>query len=684
MQASLLVELLTEELPPKSLARLSQTFCEVLSANLEQEGFLTRHSAARAFATPRRLAVSITGVLDKAADQALEITGPSANAPPQAVTGFAKKHGVAVDELAQLDTPKGRVFACRKLVQGAQLDAILALKVEDALKRLPVAKTMRWGDGEAQFVRPVHGLVMMHGARAVPGTVLGVPASSTTHGHRFMALGPIALENADEYEARLRDDGMVIADFATRRAQIEHQLRSEAKRTGAELGEFAGLLEEVTALVEHPSVYVGAFDAGFLEVPQECLILTMRQNQKYFPLFDASGRLLPKFLIVSNMRVADPRRIIDGNQRVVRPRLEDARFFFNQDRKRRLESRVPELAKVVYHGKLGSQLERTERLQLLAGRVARALGADAMAAERAAWLSKADLLTGMVGEFPELQGVMGRYYALHDGEAAEVADAIEAHYLPRFAGDRVPQAPISCAVALADKLCSLAGFFGIGEQPTGEKDPYGLRRAALGVIRIVVENRLALALNGLVSDAFAVFDGQIGDAHAELETFIFERFAGYLKDRGFSTLQVDAVLSQRPVRIGLVPRQLEAVKAFEALPQAESLAAANKRVANILRQAATKGESYAKADRAALQEPAEVELFDALQKASSAAEKLFEQGDYTGYLKTFAVLKAPVDAFFDKVMVMVEQDALRRNRLALLADLRQAMNRVADISRLAA
>ena len=419
-------------------------------------------------------------------------------------------------------------------------------------------------------------------------------------------------------------------------------------------------------------------------MPQECLILTMRQNQKYFPLFDASGRLLPKFLIVSNMRVSDPRHIIDGNQRVVRPRLEDARFFFNQDRKTRLEARVPQLAKVVYHNKLGNQLERVERIQLLSGRIARALGADVGLSERAAWLCKADLLTGMVGEFPELQGVIGRYYARHDGEPVEVADAIEAHYLPRFAGDRVPQAPISCVVALADKLVALAGLFGIGEQPTGEKDPFGLRRAALGVIRIVVENQLPLSLDRLVNDAFAVFNGKIGDAGTELQTFAFERFAGYLREQGFSTLQVDAVLSQLPVQISRVPSQLEAVKAFQALPEAESLAAANKRVANILRQAAAKGETYGKVARADLKEPAEISLFDALQTASAAAGRLFESGDYAGYLKTFAVLKAPVDVFFDKVMVMVEEDSLRRNRLALLADLRQAMNRVADISRLAA
>lgn len=683
MEASLLIELLTEELPPKSLLRLADAFAEHVVSELVKHGLKDRDPKYRTFATPRRLALLVTGVRAKAPESAHSVEGPPSS-NQKAVEGFARKHKLSPDSLERRQTAKGEIVVANFAVPGVELESVLAQIVEQALSKLPVPKMMRWGDGEVQFVRPVHGLVMLHGARVVPGAVLGVAASSTTHGHRFMGIGSIALSSADEYEARLRDDGMVIADFAVRRAEIERQLRSEAKRLGAELGEFEDLLDEVTALVEHPSVYLGAFDAAFLEVPQECLILTMRQNQKYFPLFDVSGRLLPKFLIVSNMRVADPHHIIDGNQRVVRPRLEDARFFYDQDRKTRLETRVPRLAKVVYHNKLGSQLERVERIQLLAGRIARALGVDAGLAERAAWLCKADLVTGMVGEFPELQGVMGRYYALNDNEPGDVADAIEGHYLPRFAGDRLPQGPIACSVALADKLVALAGLFGVGDQPTGEKDPYGLRRAALGVIRIMVENQLPIALNGVVNDAFVVFNGQIGDAHADLETFIFERFSGYLRDQGFSTLEVDAVLSQRPVQVSRVPQQLEAVRAFQALPEAESLAAANKRVANILRQAAAKGESYIKAEREELREPAEIALFDALQGASGTADRLLERSDYAGYLKTFAVLKAPVDAFFDKVMVMVEQDALRRNRLALLADLRQAMNRVADISRLAA
>ena len=670
MAAALLIEILTEELPPKSLRRLAEAFRDRLLGDLAKAQLAPRDAAARSYSTPRRLAVLIPDVATAGQDRDTEVTGPSAKAPVQAIEGFAKKHGVSVASLERRATPKGEVVVARVKVKGQVLDEVLASLVEDALKSLPIPKVMRWGDGDAQFVRPVHGLVMLHGKRVVPGKVLGMESTSQTHGHRFMGKGKLALADAGEYEAKLRDDGMVIADFAVRRAEIERQLKAEAARQSASLGGYEDLLDEVAALVEHPSVYVGAFEPSFLEVPQECLILTMRQNQKYFPLFDGAGKLLPRFLIVSNMKLADPRHIVGGNERVVRPRLEDARFFYNQDRKVRLESRVPSLAKVVYHNKLGSQLDRVMRIQTLSGQIARSLNADAAAAERAAWLSKADLLTGMVGEFPELQGVMGRYYALNDGEPRAVADAIEAHYRPRFAGDRLPEGEVACAVALADKLDALAGMFGIGQQPTGEKDPFGLRRAALGVIRILVERKLPLSLHELAPQA-------------DLQTFIYERFAGTLKEQGFSTLQVDAVLSQRPARLDVVPQQLEAVKAFETLPEAESLAAANKRVANILRQAASKGESFGATERRELQEPAEISLFDALQKATGSANQLFERGDYAGYLKTFAVLKDPVDAFFDKVMVMAEQKGLRQNRLALLADLRKAMNRVADISKLA-
>ena len=602
-------------------------------------------------------------------------------AKPEAVTGFARKFGLTVDALKKQPTPKGEVYVARYATKGAILSEVLAQKVEDALQALPIPKVMRWGSGDAQFVRPVHGLMMLHGSRVVPGKVLGLESGNRTRGHRFMGAAEIVLGNAEEYEKKLLDEGKVLADFEKRKAEIDRQLQAEAKKQNASLGEHQALLDEVAALVEHPSVYVGEFDKAFLGVPQECLILTMRQNQKYFPLFDASGKLLSKFLIVSNMKVADPQHIVAGNQRVVRPRLEDARFFFNQDRKQRLEERIPQLARVVYHNKLGSQLERVERIKLLTGKIARLLGADVLQAERAAELGKADLLTGMVGEFPELQGIMGRYYALHDGEPRGVADAIEQHYRPRFAGDKLPEAPIASAAALADKLDALAGLFSIGEQPTGDKDPFGLRRAALGVVRIVVENLLKLSLWDLVSAAFEPFKGK---AQTDLQMFFTERMRSYFQERGYSTNEVEAVLSLNPIAIALIPKQLEAVRAFSALPEAASLAAANKRIANILRQAETKGEVFAGADVSALKEPAEISLFEALQAASRSAKPLFDSGNFAGYLKTFASLKSPVDSFFDTVMVMADDKRLRENRLALLNDLRKAMNRFSDISKLAA
>src|SRR6266496_4399302 len=453
--ASLLVELLAEELPPKSLSLLSRFFGDEVGNRLSRYQLKLRVPDWRVFATPRRLAVLVPDVLAVAEDRSTEVPGPSIKAPPEAVAGFARKNGVDVAALEQRDTPKGMVYFAHTTLKGASLNCVLA--------------------------------------------------SNTTSGHRFMGAASIRLANADEYEARLLKDGRVIADFAARKSEIDKQLQAEARRQKARLGEYQDLLEEVTALVEFPAVYAGEFDASFLEVPQECLILTMRQNQKYFPLFASDGKLLPKFLIVSNMRVDDPRPIVSGNERVVQPRLEDARFFLNQDRKIRLEARVPQLAKVVFHNKLGSQLERMQRIKLLAGEIARSLRADAMQAERAAELSKADLPAAMVGEFPELQGVMGRYYALHDGEPREVADAIEQHYRPRFAGDKLPEGPIACTVALADKPDTLAGLFSIGEQPTGDKDPFGLRRAALGVLRIIIENQLPLSLRDLVNAAFGPF-----------------------------------------------------------------------------------------------------------------------------------------------------------------------------------
>jgi glycyl-tRNA synthetase beta chain len=666
MKATLLVEILTEELPPKSLRALSEAFATKLTTELGKAG-LSSVQSGKTFATPRRLAVLIPDVAQEAPDRESELTGPSTKAPEQAVAGFARKAGVESTRLERRTTPKGEIYVARVKAKGAVLAEVLPGLVEEALKSLPIPKVMRWGAGDAQFVRPVHGVVTLHGERVIAGKVLDVAAGRETSGHRFLGAARISLKSADEYEKRLAGEGVVMPDFAARRAEIERQLKETAAREGGGLGQYADLLDEVTALVEHPSVYTGKFDAGYLAVPQECLILTMRQNQKYFPLFDASGRLQPKFLIVSNMRVADPRHIVGGNERVVRPRLEDARFFYDQDRKRRLESRVPELARVVYHNKLGTQLERVERIQLLSGRIARDLKIDPVVTERAAWLAKADLLTGMVGEFPELQGVMGRYYALHDGEPPEVADAIEAHYRPRFAGDRLPEHPVSCAVALADKLDALGGLFGIGQVPTGDKDPFGLRRAALGVIRILAERRLELSLRDYVRDS-------------ALESFIYERARGYFQEQGYSANEVEAVLAQRPQRLDLVPRQLEAVRAFARLPEAESLAAANKRIGNILKQASAVRADF---DMALLVLPEEKALASAFKLLQGSVEKAYRDLEYTSALKALAALKAPVDAFFDKVMVMDKDARVRDNRIGFLGTLHGTMNRIADLSKLA-
>jgi glycyl-tRNA synthetase beta chain len=699
MSASLLVELFTEELPPRALARLGEAFGDGVLNGLVKAQLKSGEPARRVFATPRRLAVLIPGVLAQAPDRAesrkmmpSKVAFDAEGRPSAALAKRLEKEGARADQLERRMEGGAEYVFLNQTVPGATLAAGLQAALEAAIAALPIPKVMSYqladGATTVHFVRPVHGLIALHGADVVGVSVLGLAAGRTTHGHRFQGVKDIPVAAADAYEEALAAHGRVIASFDARRAEIARQLGAHAAALGAALGpgeDSAPLLDEVTALVEHPAVYAGEFGAEFLAVPQECLILTMRQNQKYFPLFDAAGALTNKFLIVSNMQLADPRNIVEGNQRVVRPRLADARFFFETDKKARLEERVPGLCNIVYHNKLGNQLERTERVQLLAGNVARLSGADAALAERAAWLAKADLATNMVGEFPELQGIMGRYYALNDGEPEAVADAIAQHYRPRHAGDALADGPVGIAVALADKLETLAGMFGIGAQPTGDKDPFALRRHALGVVRMLVETRLALALPDLVNAAFAAFPhGMLADARADLQLFIHERLRAYLRDAGYSANEVESVLSLAPARLDLVPGQLAAVRAFSSLPEAASLAAANKRVANILRQAGTRGESFANAESEKLREPAERALFDALHAASTQANALFERGDFAGYLKAFAVLKAPVDAFFDAVMVMVDDPGLRQNRLALLADLRKEMNRVADISKLAA
>jgi glycyl-tRNA synthetase beta chain len=581
------------------------------------------------------------------------------------------------------------------LVKGASLAAGLQKALDEALAKLPIPKVMQYqletdcelpGWSSVNFVRPAHSLIALHGSAVVPVKALGLRAGNSTQGHRFEApVNPVVLTHADHYAQALRTDGAVIASFAERRAEIERQLQAAASRVGGGVRpiEDDALLDEVTALVERPNVLVCAFDKDFLGVPQECLILTMKANQKYFPLLDATGRLTHQFLVVSNITPDDASAVIEGNERVVRPRLADAKFFFDQDRKKTLQSRVDGLSKVVYHNKLGTQGERMVRVCAIAQAIGQQLGGDALAqkAVLAARLAKTDLLTDMVGEFPELQGIMGNYYARHDGLSEEIADAISDHYCPRFAGDHLPGNLVGVVVALADKLETLVGMFGIGNLPSGDKDPFALRRHALGVVRMLTEKKLPLELDALLRAAVPAFGQKISDATPALAEFIDERLAGSLREQGYSAQEVEAVLALRPQVLADVAQRLAAVRAFAALPESAALAAANKRITNILKKA---GEVDAHVNQALLQEDAEKALHVAMQQLLPQSEAQFKAGDYTASLQTLAALRAPVDAFFEGVMVNAEEMDLRLNRQGLLKALHAAMNRVADLSRLAA
>jgi glycyl-tRNA synthetase beta chain len=601
----------------------------------------------------------------------------------------------AVAGLKRVHDGKAELLFYDSQARGATLAQGLQKALDEAIARLPIPKVMRYqlqdGWSSVNFVRPAHGLVALHGSAVVPVTVLGLAVGNSTHGHRFeAAVDPVVIHDADSYAAQLAEQGAVIASFAERRAEIARQLQAAADKIGGGVRPIAddALLDEVTALVERPNVLVCQFEREFLAVPQECLILTMKANQKYFPLLDASDKLTHQFLIVSNIRPQDASAVIQGNERVVRPRLADAKFFFDQDRKKTLQSRVAQLAKVVYHNQLGTQGERVERVRAIARAIAARLGGAELTqhADQAALLAKTDLVTDMVGEFPELQGTMGRYYALNDGLAPAVADAIEDHYKPRFAGDALPRGAAGVVVALADKLETLVGMFGIGNLPTGDRDPFALRRHALGVIRMLVEKDLPLDLIELVALAQDKFGDKLSGVDAiqgslQLVDFIYDRLAGSLREQGYSAQEVDAVLALRPQRLALVQKQLAAVRAFSALPEAPALAAANKRITNILKKAEAVD---AHVNPELLQEQAEQDLYAALQRFVPEADAQFAAGDYTASLQTLAVLRAPVDAFFDDVMVNAEQLDLRLNRQGLLKSLHDAMNRVADLSRLAA
>ena len=713
---NLLVELFVEELPPKALQKLGDAFATVLGDQLKTQGLASAASVVTPFASPRRLAAHVTAVADKAADKAVQqklmpVTvglDKDGNATPallkklQALGADVSNPAAAVAALKRAQDGKAEALFYDSVVPGATLQAGLQKALDEAIAKLPIPKVMSYqletdcgmdnflpGWTSVNFVRPAHGLVALHGSTVVPVKALGLTAGNRTQGHRFeAAVSPVVLADADSYAATLQKDGAVIASFAERKAEIARQLAAAAAKVGngARPIEDDALLDEVTALVERPNVVICQFEEQFLGVPQECLILTMKANQKYFPLLDAAGKLTNKFLVVSNISPEDTSFVTGGNERVVRPRLADAKFFFDQDRKKTLASRVEGLGKVVYHNKLGTQGERVERVRAIAKAIATQLGDAALVADadQAALLAKTDLVTDMVGEFPELQGIMGGYYALNDGLGETVAHAIEDHYKPRFAGDALPRNTAGVVVALADKLETLVGMFGIGNLPTGDRDPFALRRHALGVIRMLVEKDLPLDLSALLAGAVPAFGDKITDASAALADFIYDRLAGSLREQGYSAQEVDAVLALRPQRLALVQKQLAAVRAFAALPEAPALAAANKRVGNILKKAEVEGPVDAHVNPALLQEQAEKDLFAALQRFVPEANAQFDAGDYTASLQTLAVLRAPVDAFFDDVMVNAEQLDLRLNRLGLLKSLHEAMNRVADLSRLAA
>ena len=719
MTAPLLVEIRTEELPPLALKRLSESFANAVIEGLRALEFLGEGARATPYATPRRLAVLIDAVRARQPDREIEKRGPAVASavngegkPSPALIGFARSCGVEIAALERVAADKGEYFVFRRRQKGENLGRHLAGVVEAAAKKLPVPKLMRWGAGETQFVRPVHGIVMLHGTRVVPGTVLAQRAGRITRGHRVLAQGPVRITAASDYVETLRTRGKVLADFAERRKEIERQLRAAARELNEEVALFAevaadfedhgpaaqeardilrrneAVLDEVTALVEWPAVVRGDFDTEFLRVPGACLALAMQQHQRYFPLLHPRqpGYLLPHFLAVANVQAHDARGIVHGNERVLRARLADARFFYEQDQKTPLGERVPLLKNVVYLQKLGSQFERVTRVQRIAAEIARRLGlpdSGVAHAERAAYLAKADLLTEMVGEFPELQGVMGARYAEHNGEPTPVAVAIREHYLPRFAGDRLPRSAVGGSVALADRAETLAGLFGVGQRPTGDKDPFALRRAALGIVRLLIEGDIApLDVRGLIEFAAMQFPAGtlLPGAVEEVYEFLLDRLRPYLRERGFAPDEIEAGLALKPARLNEVPARLEALRDFRGTAAGAALAAANKRIGNILRQA---GQSVTDGVRPELlRESEETMLWRRLSDVSDAARAEAERGDYGAALARLAALREPVDRFFDKVLVMAEDPALRANRLALLAAVRAAFRHVADVSQL--
>ena len=694
MNHPLLVELFTEELPPKALIKLSEAFGANILTSLQSQGFVAPTTIPTLFATPRRLAVFIPDVSVSSPDKlcrekilpvsvAIDATG-NATAPllkKLTAMGFPD---VQISQLERASDGKADSFYFSYTAPGVALNVALQQALENCMAKLPVPKLMTYQcpDGNSvQFARPVHGLVALHGEQVVDINLMGLKSGRVTQGHRFLSNGQLYLKHANEYEAHLNDNGKVIASFLQRKNKIRTELIKHAGSDQLVIPE--SLLEEVTALVEWPVVYPCHFEEEFLNVPQECLILTMQTNQKYFALTDQLGKLRNRFLIVSNIATDTPEHIIRGNETVIRPRLSDAKFFFEQDQKKTLLHRSAGLSKVVYHHKLGSQAQRAERVQAIAIYIAEQLGADANLAKRAAQLAKADLLTDMVGEFPELQGIMGSYYARIDGEAKQVAQAMAEQYQPRFAGDTLPTSSIGTILALADKCETLVGIWGIGLQPTGDRDPFALRRHALGVLRILIEKQLPLTLSGLLSYACDKFKDYPGftDPRQALTQFMYDRLRGMLKERGFNPAEVEAVVAPEPDFLANIMQRLNAVHNFATLPESAALAAANKRITNILKKTEQEKRMV---DTLLLRETAERNLFDATQRISSSVQTAFAAGDFDLALQNLATIRPQVDAFFNDVMVMAEDTELRANRIALLAMLHEILNQVADISKLAA
>ena len=679
-----LVEIGTEELPPKALKTLATSFADNVEAELNQAGL--SFDKIEWFAAPRRLAVKVLNLATQQPSKEIEKRGPAVSAafdaegkPTKAAEGWARGCGITVDQAERIATDKGEWLVHRAKIEGQPTKNLLNDIVANALAKLPIPKPMRWADKTVQFIRPVHTVTMLLGDELIEGEILGVASARTIRGHRFLGEKEFEIQHADQYPQLLRDKGSVVADFNERKAEILAKSQAKATALGGVADIEESLLEEVTSLVEYPNVLAAKFEERFLEVPAEALVYTMKGDQKYFPIYDKDGKLLPHFIFVSNINPEDPTAIIEGNEKVVRPRLTDAEFFFKTDLKQKLVDRLPRLETVLFQQQLGTLKDKTDRIEQLAGEIAKQIGADEAKAKRAGLLSKCDLMTNMVFEFTDTQGVMGMHYARHDGEDEEVAVALNEQYMPRFAGDELPKSLVASAVALADKFDTLTGIFGIGQAPKGSADPFALRRAALGALRIIVEKNLPLDLEDLVKKSAALFGDKLTNQNvvADVVDFMLGRFRAWYQDEGIAVDVIQAVLARRPTRPADFDARVRAVSHFRTLDSAEALAAANKRVSNILAKADA---AIGEINLTACVEPAEKALAEAVLALRTEVQPLIAQGDYTAVLDKLANLRAPVDSFFDNVMVNSEDPVLRQNRLAILNTLQDLFLQVADIS----